>query len=69
MVGPGFGYTHPQYLAYMHHEWQITSDLLWDQREHLFFRDSSYFDKQESNSNKVFWSRGNGWVQDVARKR
>jgi unsaturated rhamnogalacturonyl hydrolase len=52
----------PKYLAYMHHEWQITSDLLWDQQEHLFFRDNSYFDKREKNGKKVFWSRGNGWV-------
>lgn len=52
----------PKYLAYMHHEWQITSDLLWDTQEQLFFRDSSYFDKREKNGKKVFWSRGNGWV-------
>ncbi|HUB86324.1 MAG TPA: DUF4861 family protein, partial [Verrucomicrobiae bacterium] len=30
--------------------------------EHLFFRDSTYFDKQETNGQKIFWSRGNGWV-------
>jgi unsaturated rhamnogalacturonyl hydrolase len=52
----------PKYLAYMHHEWQVTSDLLWDPQEALFFRDSSYFDKREKNGRKVFWSRGNGWV-------
>ena len=52
----------PRYLAYMHHEWQITSDLLWDAKEQFFFRDSSYFDKREKNGAKVFWSRGNRWV-------
>jgi unsaturated rhamnogalacturonyl hydrolase len=52
----------PKYLAYMHHEWQITSDLLWDPQEHLFYRDNSYFDEREKNGKKVFWSRGNGWV-------
>jgi len=52
----------PRYLAYMHHEWQVTSDLLWDPAEQLYFRDSSYFDKREKNGKKVFWSRGNGWV-------
>jgi len=52
----------PRYLAYMHHEWQVTSDLLWDPKEQLFFRDNSYFDKREKNGRKVFWSRGNGWV-------
>jgi len=51
-----------KYLEYMHREWKITSDLLWDPEEHLFFRDKSYFDKREKNGRKVFWSRGNGWV-------
>ena len=51
-----------KYLAYMDREWHITSNLLWDPEEHLFFRDSSYFDKREKNGKKIFWSRGNGWV-------
>lgn len=51
-----------KYLEYMDHEWHITSDLLWDPQEHLFFRDKSYFDKREANGQKIFWSRGNGWV-------
>jgi unsaturated rhamnogalacturonyl hydrolase len=46
----------------MDHEWHITSDLLWDKEEHLFYRDSSYFGKHEKNGKKIFWSRGNGWV-------
>jgi len=52
----------PRYLDYMHHEWMITSDLLWDKEERLFYRDSSYFAKREKNGRKIFWSRGNGWV-------
>ncbi|WP_263383818.1 glycoside hydrolase family 88/105 protein [Granulicella arctica] len=52
----------PRYLEYMHREWKITSDLLWDPQEHLFYRDNSYFNKREKNGRKVFWSRGNGWV-------
>jgi len=52
----------PKYLNYMDMEWKITDSLLWDPQEHLFFRDSSYFDKREKNGRKVFWSRGNGWV-------
>ncbi len=51
-----------RYLEYMDREWHITSDLLWDPQEHLFFRDKSYFDKREANGQKIFWSRGNGWV-------
>ena len=51
-----------RYLAYMDHEWRVTSKLLWDAQEQLFFRDNTYFDKHEKNGRKVFWSRGNGWV-------
>ena len=55
--------THDEkYLDYMNHEWKVTSSLLWDPQEQLFFRDSGYFDKREKNGRKVFWSRGNGWV-------
>ncbi|HWA95696.1 MAG TPA: glycoside hydrolase family 88 protein [Terracidiphilus sp.] len=53
-----------KYLSYMDREWHVTSDLLWDPQEHLFFRDKSYFDKREANGAKIFWSRGNGWVMD-----
>jgi unsaturated rhamnogalacturonyl hydrolase len=52
----------PKYLSYMDREWHITSDLLWDSQEHLFYRDKSYLAKHEENGSKVFWSRGNGWV-------
>ncbi len=51
-----------KYLAYMDRQWHITANLLWDPGEHLFFRDQSYFDKREKNGQKIFWSRGNGWV-------
>jgi unsaturated rhamnogalacturonyl hydrolase len=51
-----------RYLGYMHQEWLVTSNQLWDPQERLFFRDKSYFDKHEKNGRKVFWSRGNGWV-------
>jgi len=42
--------------------WWKTSDFLFDHDEHLYFRDSSYFERREANGEKVFWSRGNGWV-------
>lgn len=42
--------------------WWRTSDYLYDTQAHLFFRDSSYFNKREANGAKVFWGRGNGWV-------
>jgi unsaturated rhamnogalacturonyl hydrolase len=51
-----------KYLNYMDREWKITSAVLWDPKEQLFFRDKAYLDQREKNGNKVFWSRGNGWV-------
>lgn len=52
----------PKYLAYLDHEWWKTSDLLYDPQEHLYFRDASYLHRTEPNGQKMFWSRGNGWV-------
>lgn len=51
-----------KYLDYMNKEWWATTDYLYDPEEHLYFRDDRYFDKREANGEKVFWSRGNGWV-------
>src|SRR5437868_11681526 len=42
--------------------WWKTTDYLYDNNEHLYARDGSYLDKREKNGQKVFWSRGNGWV-------
>ncbi len=51
-----------RYVDFMDREWRATSDCLYDREEHLFFRDSRYFNRREANGKKVFWSRGNGWV-------
>jgi len=51
-----------RYLKFGVENWWHTTDFLYDQEEHLFFRDSSYFKKTEANGKKVFWGRGNGWV-------
>jgi unsaturated rhamnogalacturonyl hydrolase len=51
-----------RYLDYMTREWWITTDYLYDPNEHLYFRDSRFFDQRETNGRKIFWSRGNGWV-------
>jgi unsaturated rhamnogalacturonyl hydrolase len=50
------------YLDYMDREWWITSNLLYDPQEQLYFRDATYLQKHEANGKKLFWSRGNGWV-------
>jgi rhamnogalacturonyl hydrolase YesR len=51
-----------KYLDFMDREWKITTDLLYDKNKHLYSRDASYLDKHEKNGEKLFWSRGNGWV-------
>jgi rhamnogalacturonyl hydrolase YesR len=51
-----------RYLDFAIEEWWVTSDYLYDKEEHLYFRDSTLFDKREPNGKKIFWSRGNGWV-------
>jgi rhamnogalacturonyl hydrolase YesR len=51
-----------RYLDFMDREWWAASDYLYDKTEHLYFRDSTYFDRREANGKKTFWSRGNGWV-------
>ncbi len=46
-----------------------TYDRLFDKDENLYARDASYLidakgnGKREANGKKVFWSRGNGWVE------
>lgn len=50
------------YLDYMNRQWWITSQRLYDTRDHLFSRDASYLDQHEKNGRKLYWSRGNGWV-------
>jgi rhamnogalacturonyl hydrolase YesR len=51
-----------KYLNLANRLWWKTTDYLYDKGEHLYFRDSRFFDQREPNGNKVFWSRGNGWV-------
>lgn len=56
------------YLDEMHRYYRQSYDLLYDQEEKLFARDVRYLwrgeptDRKEANGNKIFWSRGNGWV-------
>jgi rhamnogalacturonyl hydrolase YesR len=42
--------------------WWKTTDYLYDDEHHLYYRDSRYFDAREENGEPVFWARGNGWV-------
>jgi len=51
-----------RYVDFADKEFWATADLLWDKEDHLFFRDSRFFDKREPNGEKVIWARGVGWV-------
>ncbi|WP_347331530.1 glycoside hydrolase family 88 protein [Marinimicrobium locisalis] len=51
-----------KYLEFMHQEYMATYELLWSEEDHLFFRDSSFFEQREKNDENIYWSRGNGWV-------
>jgi unsaturated rhamnogalacturonyl hydrolase len=51
-----------KYLDLSNRLWWKVTEYLYDKTEHLYFRDSRYFDQKAPNGRKVFWSRGNGWV-------
>ncbi len=51
-----------RYLDFMDHEWSLTTKALYDPQEHLYFRDDRFLTMHEPNGQKIFWSRGNGWV-------
>lgn len=51
-----------RYLEFMDRQWSLTTAALYDNREHLYFRDKRFPTMREANERKIFWSRGNGWV-------
>lgn len=51
-----------RYLHFVDRELRATYDALFDEEENLFYRDSRFIDQRTPNGEKVFWSRGNGWV-------
>lgn len=52
----------PKYRDFMVREWKRTSDYLYSPKDSLFFRDDRFFSQKSTNGEKIFWSRGNGWV-------
>lgn len=50
-----------KYLDFLMTEFKVSTDFLFDKKEHLYYRDESYMGKLD-NGTKIFWSRGNGWV-------
>lgn len=51
-----------KFLRFMDKEFKATYDHLFDKEAGLFYRDHRYIGQKEANGEKVFWSRGNGWV-------
>ena len=51
-----------KYIDLANKLWWKTTGYLYDKEEHLYYRDSRFFEQKEPNGKKVFWSRGNGWV-------
>lgn len=51
-----------KYIKFADKEFKATYNYLYDKEEHLFYRDSRYLGKTETNGKKIFWGRGNGWV-------
>lgn len=57
-----------KYVNYMHTAWKDSVEHLFDPETGLFYRDKRYIpdgkggELREANGQKVFWSRGIGWV-------
>jgi unsaturated rhamnogalacturonyl hydrolase len=55
-----------RYIDFMNHQWwDVTTALLYDPQQYLYFRDDRFLDlaaQHEANGQPIFWSRGNGWV-------
>ena len=52
----------PRYRDFADIEYWAAKEYLFDPAEHLFFRDSRFFDQRGPDGEKIFWGRGNGWV-------
>jgi unsaturated rhamnogalacturonyl hydrolase len=57
-----------KYDKYMDHEWDVTTNLLYNSEYHLFARDAHYLNQKQANGKPIFWSRGNGWVMGALVK-
>ncbi len=51
-----------RYLDFGDHEFWASFDTFWDTDESLLYRDRRYMSMRDEDGQKVFWSRGNGWV-------
>ena len=51
-----------RYADYAKKEFNAVTDFLYDRDEHLYLRDSRFATRRGPGGEKVFWSRGVGWV-------
>ncbi|MFN3799712.1 MAG: glycoside hydrolase family 88 protein, partial [Sphingobium yanoikuyae] len=51
-----------RYMRFAMKEFWATTDFLFDPADHLYYRDSRFFERRDDKGRKQFWSRGNGWV-------
>lgn len=51
-----------RYRDFADSEFRASQDFLFDRDTHLFYRDSRFFGQRGPDNEKIFWSRGNGWV-------
>ena len=51
-----------RYRQFAVKEFWATTEFLFDPVEHLYYRDSRFFERRDAKGRKMFWSRGNGWV-------
>lgn len=55
-------YDNAAYADFAHEEFIVTTELLFDEDDALFYRDSRFFERRGADGEKLYWSRGNGWV-------
>ena len=51
-----------RFRDYADTEFWATKNLLFDNHERLFYRDSRFIGEKGAHGEKIFWGRGNGWV-------
>jgi unsaturated rhamnogalacturonyl hydrolase len=51
-----------KFIDAMDKQYDVTTKLLYDPEEHLYYRDNRFPPMRTKNGKKVFWSRGDGWV-------
>jgi rhamnogalacturonyl hydrolase YesR len=51
-----------KYIAYADKEFWATYDRLFSPEDSLFYRDTRFIGQKGPHGEKIFWSRGNGWV-------